>query len=215
MQMDSGRVDDPFPRGTGNPIQPDADPVHCRILEYARQIVGRGAAKGERHLLFRVIRSPADQSEAERAERIATAAHSTVECGDPLRFGARRPAAWWKLVFWYHRKRHRQDCSATRVSALVSSIVQRLAADVRRHRVRDEALLMRFVMQLGELPARGRNVTRVTAVLPAAFLPMTPSASSAYRSTRKPPAAAIDRNQSMWQLAIEATKASSGSTAAS
>src|SRR5690242_15345055 len=62
---------------------------------------------------------------------------------------------------------------------------------------------------------RGRNATRVTAVLPAAFFPMTPSASSKYSSTRKPLSAAIDRNHSMWQLEIEATKASSGSTAAS
>jgi len=45
--------------------------------------------------------------------------------------------------------------------------------------------------------------------------PRTPQGSSLYSATRQPPAAASDRNHSMWQLERAATRASSGSTAAS
>ena len=64
-----------------------------------------------------------------------------------------------------------------------------LAADLGRHGVRDEALGVRLVMHRCDLLARsargspanatfGRSVTCVIASLPAAFLPMTPRASS-------------------------------------
>ena len=60
----------------------------------------------------------------------------------------------------------------------------------------------------------GRNVTNETYSLPALLRPITPTAESVYRSTQNFLFAAMDRNQSMWQLAIDATNASSGSTAA-
>src|SRR3954470_19786072 len=61
---------------------------------------------------------------------------------------------------------------------------------------------------------RGWSVILLIQGTPRSFLVISPTASSSYASTRKPAFFASHRKVSMWQLETEATKASSGSTAA-
>ena len=60
---------------------------------------------------------------------------------------------------------------------------------------------------------RGRRVTLSIARAPVAFVPISPTASSSYRSITKPAEAANYRKNSMWHDERDATNASSGSTA--